>query len=768
MAQGTGPLAGDLEPQAPIETSAVTPDFAIPDTASSYEGMAQTFDRLSALAQPAINELATQRGQQMGAAAAKSGQPVHPPLPIGEAGQYLAAGFRSAYLADIHNQVDAKADDLRAANQFDPVGFAKAAQAATSGFIQGSPDEFAVDVENYAQAKFNQAHMDVVEATERKQNREALNSLQERLDVLRPQLRDLAHDGQSDTPDFGAKMTEVNVILGQLVANPAFGLSPDFAEHAKGDLMADLGGASAAGHVMDIYKTQGLGPALDALKALQDDTSLPDEIRKKGVLQAHTELNEASAVDAEISRNANAAQSQAETAIKRQMDDDTASIALTGKGDPTLTEDGIRKVLGEDGVRDWLMKRAKAYGDFRDFGDLSRLPPDQAAQRIAEIQARDKGGSGGNGSVAPGFESAVNFVIDQNEGGSKFVPNDNGRGPTKFGINATANPGVDIENLTRAQAVSIYKSKYWDAIGGDNLPPALAFAAFDAAVNQGVPNAQKWLAQSGGDVTKFLALRRQAYGALLANPANAQFAQTWNDRMGRVTDQVIGLTGGDPNSSAWSAYDAAQQQRRDDPAGAVASDPFVKAEVAKWQADLAAGKHYTGSGFSAVQSYYDAETRAGIKKADQQPLPAAALAAYVDGYHQAVASGDPNQIVAFARSMMREFDDPTSQGKRAHGHQVFQAVLQAAGVSAMAAQNAAVAVQNARTGQPMTPQDRAAMAVATRVDAMHRAANGTGGPAPSVPASDAALLRSAPTPQRQQQFDAVYGAGASARVLHGG
>jgi lysozyme family protein len=817
MAQGSGPLAGDLNEQDPVVTSTVTPSFDMPDTSRDYAQIADTFDRLSTLVQPAVNELATVRGQKLGEAAAQSGQPgqsIHVPLPIGEAGQYLEAGFKSAYLASTHNQIDARADDLRAANQYDPDGFARAAQTAQSTFIQGAPDDLAVDVENYAQAAFNQAHMRVVEATEKKQNAQALDSFQERLDTLRPQLRDLAHDGQAGSADYNAKMTEVDVILGQMVANPAFALSPEYAVRAKNDLLTDLGSASLAGHVMDIYRAKGLGPALDELKLLHDATpslppvegetepaqagqqqpqaqgdqqptarsdqsaqagqqpanpysSLPDEIRQKGIVQATSELNQASAIDSQIANNASATQQQAEMSIRDQMKQDTASIALTGQGDPTLTEDAVRKVLGPDGVRDWLTERAKAFGDFRDYGDLSRLPPDQAAQRMAQINAHS-GSSGGAGSVAPGFESAVNFVIDQNEGGSTLVANDNGRGPTKFGINQAANPGVDVPNLTRAQAVSIYRSKYWNAIGGDDLPPALALAAFDAAVNQGVGNAQKWLAQSGGDVTKFLALRRQGYAGLLKDPANAQYADTWTGRMGRVTDQVIGLTGGDPNSTAWSAWDAAQQQRRDDPAAAVSGDPFVKSEVAKWAQDNAAGKHASGSGFSAVQAYYDAETRAGIKASDQKPLPAQSLADYAGDYLKTIASNDPNRVIAWGRDLMQQFDDPTSQGKRTHGHQVFQAVLEKAGVSALAAQTAAAAVQNARSGQPASQQDQQAIASASRVDAMHRAANGTTGALPSILAADIATLRSQPTPRRRQQFDGVYGPGASARVLHAG
>lgn len=140
----------------------------------------------------------------------------------------------------------------------------------------------------------------------------------------------------------------------------------------------------------------------------------------------------------------------------------------------------------------------------------------------------------GDATAAPGFAAAVNFVIDDVEGGDQLVPNDNGRGATRFGINQSANPDLDVNNLTRRQAVNRYRARYWDAIGGDGLPPAVALVAFDAAVNQGVDNARRWLAQSGGDVEKLLSLREGAYRDLANNPAQAKNLKGWLARLDKV------------------------------------------------------------------------------------------------------------------------------------------------------------------------------------------------------------------------------------------
>ncbi len=58
-------------------------------------------------------------------------------------------------------------------------------------------------------------------------------------------------------------------------------------------------------------------------------------------------------------------------------------------------------------------------------------------------------------------------------------------GTTRWGIAQRYHPNVDVANLTREGAVAIYRSEYWDKLRCDDLPPGLAFLAFDLAVNPG-------------------------------------------------------------------------------------------------------------------------------------------------------------------------------------------------------------------------------------------------------------------------------------------
>lgn len=69
---------------------------------------------------------------------------------------------------------------------------------------------------------------------------------------------------------------------------------------------------------------------------------------------------------------------------------------------------------------------------------------------------------------------------------------------TKFGISAASYPAIDIAGLTIEDAQSIYRRDYWGKIRADQLPPPLALLVFDAAVNNGVGRAARWLQAAVG------------------------------------------------------------------------------------------------------------------------------------------------------------------------------------------------------------------------------------------------------------------------------
>ncbi|HHW13511.1 MAG TPA: hypothetical protein GXX28_01085 [Firmicutes bacterium] len=82
------------------------------------------------------------------------------------------------------------------------------------------------------------------------------------------------------------------------------------------------------------------------------------------------------------------------------------------------------------------------------------------------------------------FRRAMEKVLEH-EGGYVNDPADPG-GETKYGISKRSYPDLDIKNLTRGQAIAIYRRDWWDRLRlGEIEDPDLAAKVFDLAVNVG-------------------------------------------------------------------------------------------------------------------------------------------------------------------------------------------------------------------------------------------------------------------------------------------
>ena len=97
------------------------------------------------------------------------------------------------------------------------------------------------------------------------------------------------------------------------------------------------------------------------------------------------------------------------------------------------------------------------------------------------------------------FEQCFALVL-KNEGGYVDNPVDPGGstnlGCTKASWEAFVGHPVtkdDIKNLTPNDVMPLYKTKYWDAVKGDDLPMGVDYAVFDFAINSGPNRAAKAL-----------------------------------------------------------------------------------------------------------------------------------------------------------------------------------------------------------------------------------------------------------------------------------
>lgn len=101
------------------------------------------------------------------------------------------------------------------------------------------------------------------------------------------------------------------------------------------------------------------------------------------------------------------------------------------------------------------------------------------------------------------FDTAFDLLMineggDKPDGGYVNDPSDNG-GETKYGISHAANPQIDVPNLTLEQAKAYY-AELWTLYKCDKMPWAIGWTYFDAVVNSGPAEPNKWLQRALGVV----------------------------------------------------------------------------------------------------------------------------------------------------------------------------------------------------------------------------------------------------------------------------
>lgn len=169
------------------------------------------------------------------------------------------------------------------------------------------------------------------------------------------------------------------------------------------------------------------------------------------------------------------------------------------------------------------------------------------------------------------FDTIIVGVL-ASEGGYVDHPSDPG-GATNLGITratlarwrkvspVTALPKQEVKNLTREEAIQIYKAFYWDAVLADQLPSGLDYAVFDFCVNSGparaVINLQRLLGVADDGVIGPITLnalakvkdlstlihryqddRLKFLKALSTFPV---FGKGWTTRVQKVRDVSLGL-----------------------------------------------------------------------------------------------------------------------------------------------------------------------------------------------------------------------------------
>jgi hypothetical protein len=131
--------------------------------------------------------------------------------------------------------------------------------------------------------------------------------------------------------------------------------------------------------------------------------------------------------------------------------------------------------------------------------------------------------------------SIIGFVMNDLEGGAKVVHyNDADGGVTKFGIAQKFNPGVDVANLTEAEAGAIARRRYW-LPEFNNADPRVAAVAFDAGYINSPSLARRIIGEAGDDVDKAVSIYRDALNRIAdRNPGKEKYRKGWMNRVDKL------------------------------------------------------------------------------------------------------------------------------------------------------------------------------------------------------------------------------------------
>lgn len=313
-------------------------------------------------------------------------------------------------------------------------------------------------------------------------------------------------------------------------------------------------------------------------------------------------------------------------------------------GDARRAESDAASAMAAAGAEARDLLRALEYGGDVD-PEVMRAKAAQSGDPglMAEIEyrmtygfstsPREAGQGGGAGGIGGGgFDGWVGVLLDNLEGPG-FVGNDNGRGRAQFGITEASHPEAWRDGkVDRAEAAAIYRRDYWNAIGGDRLPPELAFVAASSAVIGGVGTARDLLQQSGGDPERFLQLEEARFRRL-AREDPAQYADDlpgWLNRIGKVRGQLGVMRqqqreadgfAGDPLSYAQGSRNRSPiiGVAAMNPEGAFAEGPEAQAWGAALRQRQAQGQELSRRYGVPARMFTDAETAAYKARFEQDP-----------------------------------------------------------------------------------------------------------------------------------------------------
>ena len=144
------------------------------------------------------------------------------------------------------------------------------------------------------------------------------------------------------------------------------------------------------------------------------------------------------------------------------------------------------------------------------------------------------------------FRQSLLHVL-KHEGGYVNHPRDPGGATNKGVIQRTYNGYLrrkgrtlqSVRFITDGEVADIYKTQYWDAVSGDELPSGVDYCIFDGAVNSGPSRSIKWLQRAIGAGADGV-IGNETLGKILTVAPKTIINRVCDDRLGfmqRIKDK---------------------------------------------------------------------------------------------------------------------------------------------------------------------------------------------------------------------------------------
>ncbi len=289
---------------------------------------------------------AQQRGAIEGAAVADgSPMPERGFLFTGDVAEARTTALQTAYTARVRTDFDTREAQVRQQFRYDPEGYEAEMGRVRSGFIQGAPPEFAVDVETYAGERSARGLEAVSSARMVRDDQEVVQSITVRRAQLGENLVALAaRPGGMDSVEFMEAQADYIALQDQSEANPAILYSTEQRIADDNKLGDGIMLATINRNAVETYNDSGSGlpGKAAALRFLESEVLNGEEFadvdpgrRAKLYRDAVTELNAFTVADTAERRALEEQERQRQADIREERDSLVLAASL---GELTETE----------------------------------------------------------------------------------------------------------------------------------------------------------------------------------------------------------------------------------------------------------------------------------------------------------------------------------------------------------------------------------------------------------------------------------------------